>query len=698
MSGSSLVFSPSLPWWLIGLLAAAVVAVVVLGLLSRASGTIPRAVVGVLLVLALSGPILNDEQREPVKDVALIVVDETPSQQIAGRDETARQAGDTIEERLRRFDDTLEVRRIVVRHDAISDAADGTRIFDAARQALGDVPARRYAGTVLITDGDIHDPDRASSLPEGPLHTILTGDRDTVDRRLTVLEAPGFGLVGEPVTIKIRIDDIGLPADAPSAQTVRVRVRLDDVAIRGPRVAVGEETTFTITPTHRGANIVELGVPALEGEVSDSNNRALISINGVRDRLKVLLVSGEPHPGERTWRNLLKSDPSVDLVHFTILRPPEKQDGTPIQELSLIAFPTRELFEVKLDEFDLIVFDRYRRRGVLPSIYLSNVVEYVRNGGALLEAVGPDFASPYSLFRTPLGELIPSEPTGAVIEEGYVPTVSDIGSRHPVTARLSTAAIGKPADVPGWGRWFRIVEATQRSGDAVMTGAGGRPLLILDRAAQGRVAQLTSDHIWLWARGFEGGGPHAELLRRLAHWLMKEPELEEEVLRARLEGNRLAVERRTLNSPEQIAVTVESPDGETTSLLLKQGVPGLYGASLPVSQAGLYRITDGDRTALATVGALNPLELSSFVPKEDSLAPLVAERDGLISWLTDDGLPGIRRSRPEGAASGSDWMGFRANGDYVVTGLRSTPLLPPWLVALIAILLIALVWRLETDR
>ena len=128
----------------------------------------------------------------------------------------------------------------------------------------------------------------------------------------------------------------------------------------------------------------------------------MVSIDGVRDKLRVLLVSGEPHAGERTWRNLLKSDASVDLVHFTILRPPEKQDGTPINELSLIAFPTRELFQQKINEFQLIIFDRYARQGVLPIIYFDNIARYVRDGGAVLVAAGPDYASPTSIWRTPL--------------------------------------------------------------------------------------------------------------------------------------------------------------------------------------------------------------------------------------------------------------------------------------------------------
>ena len=141
----------------------------------------------------------------------------------------------------------------------------------------------------------------------------------------------------------------------------------------------------------------------------------------MRDRLRVMLVSGEPNQGLRAWRNLLKADPSVDLVHFTILRPPNKQDSTPVRELSLIPFPTNELFDAGLGEFDLIVFDSYHRRGILPMMYLGNVVDYVVGGGAVLDAAGPAFASPLSLSGTPLGAILPGRPTGRVFREEFRP-------------------------------------------------------------------------------------------------------------------------------------------------------------------------------------------------------------------------------------------------------------------------------------
>jgi len=412
----------------------------------------------------------------------------------------------------------------------------------------------------------------------------------------------------------------------------------------------------------------------------------------VRDRLRVLLVSGEPHAGERVWRNILKSDPSVDLVHFTILRPPEKQDGTPIRELSLIAFPIRELFDVKLDEFDLIIFDRYSRRGVIPQAYLENVARYVRNGGAFLEAAGPSFGTPLSLARTPLGTILPTEPTGDVFEEGFKAQVTDLGRRHPVTEGLSGA--GPPGSEPTWGRWFRQVEARVHHGTTLMSGDHGDPLLVLDRVGKGRVAQLLSDQMWFWARGFEGGGPEAELLRRLAYWLMKEPDLEENDLRAAIEGDRLTVIRQSLE-PEDRPVSVTMPDGSTRNLTLAPDAGGRSTGSLPIGEMGLYRVTDGNRTALAAAGPLNPIEFADVRTTPEKLAPVAAATGGGTFWVGNGRMPEIRRVSPDRVAAGPNWMGLRANGDYTVTGFSEMPLLPGIAALLLIVGGLLAAWRRE---
>ena len=328
-----------------------------------------------------------------------------------------------------------------------------------------------------------------------------------------------------------------------------------------------------------------------------------MAIDGVRDKLRVLLVSGEPHAGERTWRNLLKSDASVDLVHFTILRPPEKQDGTPINELSLIAFPTRELFQQKINEFHLIIFDRYARQGVLPIIYFDNIARYVRDGGAVLVAAGPDYASPTSIWRTPLDVVLPAEPSGRTTEGAFHARLTDLGKRHPVTRGLE----GGESDPPNWSRWFRLVDARAEKGVPVMKGPDDKPLLLLSREGEGRVALLLSDHIWLWARAYEGGGPHLDLLRRLSHWLMKQPDLEEEALRLGVRGRDLEVRRQSM-ADEVAQVTVTTPSGQTRSLTLDKAEPGVWKAITQANELGLWRATDGKLTALVNVGPANPRE------------------------------------------------------------------------------------------
>ncbi|MBI1206642.1 MAG: hypothetical protein GC191_05050 [Azospirillum sp.] len=689
--GTSIAFAPLLPWAILAPLLAAAAIVVALGLWRGARGMAWRILALGVLSLTLLAPSLVSERREPVKDVAVIVVDDSPSQKLGDRAARAARALDDLRARLARFDDLV----VRVVHSAASDAGaaiNDTRLFEALGRAVADVPRQRRAGAVLITDGQVHDvpADARSAAGFGPVHTLLTGEHDEADRRLAIVQAPSFGIVGKPVTLTIRVDDL----PRPQSSGALVTLRQDANELKRLPVPVGKEIRLDVTLGHGGPNVFELAVEPAAQELTLANNRVAIVVNGVRDRLRVLLVSGEPHPGERTWRNLLKADPSVDLVHFTILRPPEKQDGTPIRELSLIAFPIRELFEVKLQEFDLIIFDRYRRRGVLPQIYLENIARYVENGGALLESSGPTFNTPLSLFRTPLGAVLPGEPTGNQINRGFLPEVTTLGRRHPVTAGL---AGDTPGDTPSWGRWFRLNDVEARRGAVVMTGAEGRPLLILDRVGHGRVAQLTSDQVWLWSRGFEGGGPQAELLRRLAHWLMKEPALEENDLVAGVDGNRITVERRSLK-PDPHAVEMVTPSESVHTLALAEGADGRATASIAAAEPGIYRFSDGERTALAVVGAINVPELADMRTTPDRLAAVATATDGGMLWLVDAERHGgveLRRTRADRSQSGRDWIGLRANGDYVVTGITDTPLVPMPLVLLFTLAALFAAWRRE---
>jgi hypothetical protein len=688
--GASISLAPLIPPPALIALAVVAALLAAYGLARRARGSVLRVLAFAALLATLANPSWVQERREPLSDVAVIVDDRSASQRIDGREEETAAAVTELEQRLRRLPGT-EVRVVRVTDAAGSESEredEGTRLFSTLERALADLPRRRIAGVIAVTDGQIHDAAESADALEltAPFHVLLTGRDDEIDRRLIVKEIPTYGIVGQKQSMVLHVDD--MPAQA--AGRARVTIRRDGKPMGSAELPTGEDSIVEFALDHAGPTVFEIEIDGRDGELTLANNRAVVVVNGVRDRLRVLLVSGEPHPGERTWRNLLKADPAVDLVHFTILRPPEKQDGTPIRELSLIAFPIRELFEVKLDEFDLIIFDRYRQRGVLPRYYYENIAAYVEKGGALLESTGPSYASSFSLYRTPLGEALPAEPLGRVIEGGFKPRVTDIGQRHPVTADLPGSGGGGE---PQWGRWFRLVDVGVTRGLTVMSGSEGRPLLVLDRFGEGRVAQVMSDHVWLWSRGFEGGGPQAELLRRLAHWLMKEPDLEEEDLRAAVHDGKLEIVRRTL-SEEPPKVRIATPSGATRELTLEAAGGGRWTGSLPAEEVGLYRVDDDPLTAFAASGALNPIEMADLRSTPEILAPIAAETGGTVLRLQHADVPELRKVRPGREMSGNGWIGIAANRDYLVTGIDQVPLLPGFL-ALALLLGTALIawWR-----
>jgi hypothetical protein len=699
MGGTAINLAPLIPWAIIVALGVIALGLFVYSIVKRARGALWRGLAAAALLTALINTVIVDEDRKPLKDIAAIVVDATPSQNVGERRAQLESALAELQRRLKVMEDTLDVRTIRVEHDSIASDDEGTQLFGPLGRLLSDVPQRRLAGAIIITDGQVHDvPDdlRATGL-SAPVHVLLTGEQDEGDRRLVVLEAPSYGIVGKELLMTVRIEGSGL-SEANKLQTATLTVLINGTATQAHKVPVGVDSTFEVILEHRGLSVLELSVEPGARELTLANNRAVVQVNGVQDRLRVLLVSGEPHAGERTWRNLLKSDPSVDLVHFTILRPPGKQEGTPKNELSLISFPTRELFEVKIDGFDLVIFDRYRRRGVLPPVYLQNIADYVSRGGALLEAVGPTFAGPFSIFHTPLGEVLPGEPTGAIYERRFRPQITEMGHRHPVTMQLPAGPAridGKAFGEPGWGRWFRQIDVEAKRGRVLMSGIENRPLLILDRVGEGRVAQLNSDHIWLWARGFEGGGPQAELLRRLAHWLMKEPELEENDLRAQIVNDALEIIRRNVDRDEK-SVEVTLPDGQTVIVKSEETSPGVYRALLPIDAAGLYRVSDGDRVTMAAAGALNSIELADLRASPDLLTTAVESVGGAVRWL-NQGVPQIRSVRPDRRAAGQSWIGLIANRDFVVTGINQIPLMPALLILFLALGATALAWRREGD-
>ena len=680
-------FAPLVPDYVVWAAFGASVIISILLLLARSRGAPLRALALGLMVLALTNPSFTREDRDPIPSVAALIIDKSPSQDFGDRIAQTEAARKALVDRLNHIPG-LEVR--VSEAGAADGETDGTRLFSALSSMLADVPPDRVAGAIMITDGRVHDvPADASALGfNAPLHALITGHKDEIDRRVALTQTPRFGIVNQKQTIGFRIEDQGI-----AAMTAQVTVRRDGEVLENRAVPVGREIKVDIPIAHAGQNIVEVEAASVPNELTQVNNRAVLSIDGVRDKLRVLLVSGEPHAGERTWRNLLKSDASVDLVHFTILRPPEKQDGTPINELSLIAFPTRELFQQKISEFQLIIFDRYARQGVLPLIYFDNIAKYVQDGGAVMVAAGPDYASPTSIWRTPLDEVLPAEPSGDVTEEPFFARLTQAGERHPVTRGLE----GSDTNPPHWSQWFRLVNIKRSSGTSVMDGPDGKPLLVLAREGKGRVALLLSDHIWLWARDYEGGGPHLDLLRRLSHWLMKQPELEEEALRLKVQGRTITVERQTM-SDSVSAVTLTAPTGAARTLTLHPDGPGIWNSSVEANELGLWRATDGKLTALTNVGPANPREFQEVTSTTDVLRKLAQATGGEARRL-DEGrgltMPRVVPVRTATAFQGDDWIGLKMRDTSVVRGIGVLPVFSGLLGLLLLIGSLAATWARE---
>lgn len=685
----TLSFTPLVPeplLWVLGLVAAGLA---LLAVLSRGPVALLRAAALGLVLLALANPSLVREDREPVKDIVAVVMDRSTSQTLGDRAAMTDRVREELGRRLSAMPN-VEPRFIEARD---GEGDDGTRLFSALANGLADVPPERIAGVLMVTDGVVHDiPPNAAQLGfRAPVHALVTGRDTERDRQVKLLRAPRFGIVGRDQTIEAQI------SERNGTGTASVTVRRDGQVLTRREVRTDVPFSLPVRVEHGGPNVVEIEVEPLAGELTNANNRAVVTMEGIREKLRVLLVSGEPHAGERTWRNLLKSDANVDLVHFTILRPPEKQDGTPINELSLIAFPTRELFQQKIKEFDLIIFDRYANQSILPSVYFDNIVRYVREGGAVLFAAGPEFASSASLARTRLSPIIPGTPTGTVVEEPYRAQITELGNRHPVTRELP----GSQSTPPAWGEWLRLLGAEIRSGTTVMSGAGDRPLLVLQREDKGRVALLLSDHAWLWARGYREGGPHLDLLRRTAHWLMKEPALEEEALRASASGREIRIERQTMGDNAE-PVTVVSPSGEERVVGLEAERPGLFTGRIASRELGLHTLRAGELVAFVSVGPANPRELTDVFSTLEPLRPVAEETMGSVRRVAagngDVVLPRIQAVRSQTRLSGADWIGIRPSDSAIVRGVSVMPLALGFLGLALLVGAVLAAWVAEGGR
>ena len=653
--------------------------VIFIGFKLKAPGNIFKAMLLFLIILSISNPTIISENRENIPDTVAVILDLSPSQDINDRKEIAQKTYNNIKDELEKINN-LDIRLKTINGQR------GSKIFEPLNSMVGDVPEERLAGAIIITDGQISDaPTLVNNFNfKAPINVLLTGNKEEKDRRLIIESSPRFGIVGEEVNIDIKVEDIS--ASSPNAL---VSINMNDEIEQSRSIPIGEIVTITMPLERAGITSLNIEVEPGKEELTLQNNKAVVEINAIRERLKVMLVSGEPNMGLRSWRNLLNSDPSVDLVHFTILRPPNKQDLTPVGELSLIPFPSRELFQANLNDFDLIIFDQYHLRGILPQFYLKNVVEYVVNGGALLDASGPAYAGPYSLSLSPLQNILPSEPTGDVVVQEFIPTMTDYGERHPVTANL------KDNTSNNWGPWYRMVEGITIAGDVLLEGPEARPLLILDRVGKGRVAQILSDQSWVWTKPGSNKGPQADLLRRLVHWLMKEPELEENELSARIDNDTILITRNSLILDNKPIISI-SPDNTKKEIILEDIGKGKQIGKILSPQEGTWKFSSGNSKISLIVGNSNSSEYLDVRTTDNLVGPIVEFTSGSISWVNNENLPKIRYLQKNKLAENSNYIKLVKNEKYFVKSLQQSTLTPWYLALMLSLILLFLSWYRET--
>jgi hypothetical protein len=633
-----------------------------------------------LLALVLLNPIVLHEVRQSLTDKLVIVMDDSASQRIGGRDKVAEQALAHIEDELKKKKG-IEPLVIHAADDNSADKGESTNLFTALRNDMLSIPLSQVAGTVFITDGEVHDvPENLGLLEKlGPFHAVLTGRKDEFDRKVTIVSAPKYGLLNDTISMTVKVEQFGKPAEG----AVSLDVYQDGKPVQQTLTVPGQEQSFTFKITHPGQNVFEFKTPVAEGELTAANNNAPVIVNGIRDRLKVLLVSGSPHMGERAWRNLLKSDPSIDLVHFTILRSPGSLDFTPQSELSLIAFPVDELFQQKINDFDLIIFDRYQQYGmIMMPMYFKNIANYIENGGAFLMALGTgsEAEAGAAFSNTALGNILPVAPAAGqnIMKQAYRPALSDVGKTHPVTADLQRYLKQRK-----WGQWYAQVNARQTRGQELMTGLDGDPLLVLDKVGKGRVAVLTSDNIWLWSKGLAQAGPYTELLRNVSHWLMKEPELEDDYIKADAAGNTITVSERDI-VPGAKTVTMTDPSGATGTVTLDTKSPGWISANVTAAQNGIFSFSNGSKKAYVVVGVAQNAEFSDVHTTAEKLQPVVDATGGGIVWYQENRDFSLKDvSENAGRKGGDDWLGLKRNKAYTVDNVDSINLMPNWLSLLV---------------
>lgn len=684
----------STPWAWIVLSSALALALVMVAL---RIGSIWRVVAVCAIALLILNPVRVTQTRKAEPNIALVVVDDSPSQLLGNRKAQTDEALKALETKAAAIPNLkLHVVRL---SDTVRPPVKETTLWSVMAQQLTSIPAHRLAGVLLLTEGQVHDIPSSESdaerdairqtLHQRPLHVLLSGSPDEYDRWLELGDTPRFGTVDSNLPLQVTAHS-NRSGDGPFTLTVH---HTDGTRESFP-IAAGESRAIPFTLKHTGDNMVLLELSGSEEELSTANNRQVVRIHGTRNALRVLLITGKVYPGQRVWRNFLKADPSIDLVHFNILRNVQDEDGVPVSEMSLIPFPVDELFGEKIERFDLIVIDQFTGGGLIPRPYLNSIAQFVNNGGALLFVPDPEKAFAGDLMGSDVRGLLPLNWEKEPREQTFTPALSEAGRKHPVTAALGLENPKRKA-----GNWYRFLQAGQPEDTAfsLLQTPGAEPLLVLNKHGKGRVALLLTDQLWLWARGHDGGGPFQMLVRNMIHWLLGEPDLEDTALSARIDNRTLHIHYRSVRG-SVVTLTVRSPSGAERQVMVTLNQNGEGSETVPAEEAGIYTVSDSDgRQAYAIAGEATSREWQRITQDATTLQPVADLARGGVYPLTQD-TPNLGMIDAGADAAGNHWTGLVDNRAFSVTGTERTPLAPLWVYFLLGIAAAVMAWRNEAER
>lgn len=512
-------------------------------------------------------------------------------------------------------------------------SADATRMGEALAE-LG----ARYAGhdlgaVVVVSDGI--DTGRIGKGPldaqtraaiaelEAPVHAVGVGESSLRDLSVAAIMANDFAFVRTPVTIEAVVRQSGLPDRQIDVTLTRDGrpMATRALVLRGGRSE--EKVSFDWVPDHPGTFVFQIATPVLRGEALSSNNTQLFTVKVIRDRVRVLHVCGRPSWDERFLRAMLRRDPNVDLVSFFILRTETDEQPWNRNELSLIPFPTYEIFEDQLHSFDLVIFQNFNFApyGVEP--YLGGIREYVEQGGAFAMIGGDLSFGAGGYAQTPIQEILPvdvpradsSAAANAMTSDTFKPRLTNEGRGHPITsllldARDNEARWGKLPALEGLNQVQRLrpgtvpllVHPTLR-----IDGGKPAPILAVAEPGKGRTLSLMTDTAWHWGIVAAGEGDDGRAFQRFwdnaIRWLVRDPALT--LLHVDLDR----AEYRRHQAPSVRVRTVHPDYTPARDVHVSLSVRGTDAAGSGASSAPLRQqdvVTDAKGEVQVDIGALPP--------------------------------------------------------------------------------------------